>query len=765
MLANPQTKIAIRSSFALLIALSAGSLFAQNQQPIQTPSQRYQPASTQAAPPSVHIAPRAAQRMPESRKLRRSLNDSSLQKWRNQPQGAIAQTSFQEPATQQTAVPSILAGAPETKAPTQPKATEKATDLASPSSGFSAARAASTNSMERFAAQVNQIRTAEPQVGKIAPQGLRSPQQNQFKPNATTAVQAQPKQNPQQPRVAEFAPTQPFAASQQRATPPRPQSLQQNDTAAMPAPQYTAKQAVATQEATTSKIRPRTGRIDRNVKPASRQVEVPSTRYERAAMSIAAPGIEVQTFGPQSIGINKQASFRVEVTNNSKTVAEGVLVGINVPEWVDVENTSLTTGKKEVTDGQNQARILWTIDRIPVGQKQTATILAIPRKSQGFELVVEWTLVPRAGEVKIEVTEPRLEMAMSGPSEVMFGEQAVYTVKIRNPGTGVAENVIVKLPEEFGGDSSPLDPIGPGQESTFDIELEARTAGPLTLVTSATGDGNLSTSASQNVVVRRAVLDIAIEGPALKYSGTMARYKVTVTNNGDAVGDQLETAIALPQGAKYLGGIDGAKKSDGGILWQIGSLDLNESKTFNIDCELVGSGELQFETGVRQIGGLTNVARASAACVTNVETIADLVLSVQDPKGPLPTGEETKYQITVQNRGSRSAQSVELLMQFSEGIEPSKANGLQNRIVPGQVIFAPISQIDPGQTMTFDVTAIANKRGTHVFRAFLSCEESDSREVAEGTTKFFGDEFEVESNRQTQNATAEETTGSNDFRR
>ena len=103
-------------------------------------------------------------------------------------------------------------------------------------------------------------------------------------------------------------------------------------------------------------------------------------------------------------------------------------------------------------------------------------------------------------------------------------------------------------------------------------------------------------------------------------------------------------------------------------------------------------------------------------------------------------------------------------MQFSEGIEPAKATGLQNRIVPGQVIFAPIAQIDPGQSMTLKVKAIANKRGTHVFRAFLSCEESDSREVAEGTTKFFGDEFEVESNRATTTA-HQNSTGSNDFKR
>ena len=41
--------------------------------------------------------------------------------------------------------------------------------------------------------------------------------------------------------------------------------------------------------------------------------------------------------------------------------------------------------------------------------------------------------------------------------------------------------------------------------------------------------------------------------------------------------------------------------------------------------------------------------------------------------------------------------------------------------------------------MTVKVTAEAMKAGTHIFRAQLTCDESDSREVAEGTTRFFGE--------------------------
>ena len=745
MLAQRITRIVTGALFTLLVAFT-GDSFAQTQ--VVPPSQRYQPSQAQAAPPSVHISPEHVSRLSGSGALRRSLTDQSLAQWKEQS-GTIAQTSYQEPAGQEPQVPAILAGTPAMPSQRRVVPQQAFTKPAAAQSGISAARAASRSSIERFTPQVDQMKFDGPQVSPVVDSGFRIPQ----KPMAQASPAAQDEPAMQRPQVGKFE-----SSVRAFATRPAPRTTD-NTTKPEARSAFPVQQAIATQE-NSPRINPIQRNIDSNVRPASRVVETKSG--PQAALSLVAPGIEVETFGPQKIGVNKPASFRVVVTNNSRTDANDLLVGINLPDWVDVQNTNLTSGNKEVTDGQKQARILWTIDRIPAGKTQTATVVTVPRKPSPFDLAVEWTLVPRVGSVNIAVTEPRLEMSMSGPSEVQFGETAVYTVTVRNPGTGEAENVVVMLPEEFGGDRATIGNIPAGKESTFDIELAARTAGQLKLTSSAAADGNLSTEASQEVVVRRAVLGVTIEGPALKYAGTMARYRVTVKNTGDAPGNRLETAVAFPKGAKYLGGIDGAKQSDGGILWQIGTLDPNQTKTFDIDCELNGSGDIQFEAGVRHKDDPTKVATAAAACITTVETIADLVLTVQDPKGPLPTGEETRYQITVQNRGSKSARSVELLMQFSEGIEPAKASGLQNRVVPGQVIFAPISQIDPGQKMTFEVTAIANKRGTHVFRAFLSCEDSDSREVAEGTTKFFGDEFNVQANRD--NATANQATGSNDFK-
>ena len=266
---------------------------------------------------------------------------------------------------------------------------------------------------------------------------------------------------------------------------------------------------------------------DRQVLPTS--VDVPIR--EKASIKIAAPAIEVVTVGPETIGINKASEFKVVVRNNSTIRAERILIGIDMPEWVDIENLSLTSGGKELTDGKDQARLVWSVDQVPGNSSQTMTISAVPRKAEIFDVGVEWTLVPLVGKASIRVTEPKLEMSISGPKEVQYGETALYHVSVRNPGTGDAENVSVMLPEALGGERATLGVIPPGKEKHFQVELLARAAGDLNLVATAAGEGNLKADAERALIVRRAALDIVIDGPPLKYAGGIGKYSITLTKH------------------------------------------------------------------------------------------------------------------------------------------------------------------------------------------------------------------------------------------
>ena len=473
-------------------------------------------------------------------------------------------------------------------------------------------------------------------------------------------------------------------------------------------------------------------------------------KQHEAMFELSAPSISVRSFGPQTIGINKASSFQVHVSNSSSETAENVLVGIHLPQWVDVQNLQSSTGLFKITDGVEQARVVWTVDRIPGNSTQTITIPATPRKAELFDLGVEWTLIPRTAKASVEVTQPKLEMTISGPDDILYGDKAVYQVEIRNPGTGTAEQVLVKLPEALGGESQPIGDIPPGDSQRFQIELFALTAGELDLLATASAAGDLSTSVQRKVRVRRANLEVKLTGPARKYAGTNAKYSVTVTNRGDALAQGVIAAVALPSGVEYMGGLDSADQTPTGLTWNVGSMKPGDTETYNLNFVLNTSGELQLEVGVRGDGDLG----ASGQCVTTVETVADLTLNVVDPRGPLPTGEDVTYELRIKNRGSKAATNIDVVMHFADGIEPTFAKGMKNQVSTGEVAFDPIPVIQPGQELVLTVVAQAEKSGTHVFRAQLSCDDSDSSEIAQGTTRFYGETVKVPLKTSAMNRTA-----------
>lgn len=122
---------------------------------------------------------------------------------------------------------------------------------------------------------------------------------------------------------------------------------------------------------------------------------------------------------------------------------------------------------------------------------------------------------------------------------------------------------------------------------------------------------------------------------------------------------------------------------------------------------------------------------------TFVEAIADLKLIVNDPVGPAPIGQEVVYELVLTNRGAKAASGVKVVAQFSEGIEPIRAEGQANKIIPGQVLFNELANLGPSETIKLRVFAKTAVDGIHRFRAEVKCNESEIRLVQEESTQYF----------------------------
>ncbi len=129
---------------------------------------------------------------------------------------------------------------------------------------------------------------------------------------------------------------------------------------------------------------------------------------------------------------------------------------------------------------------------------------------------------------------------------------------------------------------------------------------------------------------------------------------------------------------------------------------------------------------------------ASGEALTQVEAAADLRLEVVDPAGLVAVDAEAAYEIHVRNRGTKSAEDVNVVVYFSQGVEPTAAEGGPHKIAPGQVVFERIPSIAAGKMIALKVRARQQSPGNHVFRAEVYCKPLGSRLVSEETTHFYG---------------------------
>ncbi|MEZ6073346.1 MAG: hypothetical protein R3C10_24500 [Pirellulales bacterium] len=453
------------------------------------------------------------------------------------------------------------------------------------------------------------------------------------------------------------------------------------------------------------------------------------------------PQLVVETAGPRQINVGHRAVYKVRVTNEGRSDVQNTVVRVDVPAWAEIVGVDATAGDPRLPTSSIDSGISWTIDHLDANSDEMLTLELVPQESRTFDLAVRYTVSPPASEALVEVQEPKLAMAMSGPSEVFYGEQIVYKLTVSNPGSGDAENVVVRLLPAADTDTATaqhvLGTIPAGESRVMELELNARQAGKMMIHAESTADGGLNAAVREDVLVRRAKLDVEMQGPGFQYAGTEATYRVHVTNPGDATAEDLEVTATLPPGAKYVTSSGGGRLDDkkATVTWTLSSLQPGADQVFELTCQPGMAGLNRHEVVATAADGLRDATILS----TEVEALADLELNVEDPKGPVPVGQPAEYEIVIRNRGAEAASGVEAVAYFSEGIEPISVSGAGHEILPGQVIFDVLPTVAAGQEITMKIKAQASMAGNHSFRVELRCDSLDTRLAAEETTRYFAD--------------------------
>lgn len=469
----------------------------------------------------------------------------------------------------------------------------------------------------------------------------------------------------------------------------------------------------------------------------------PLGRQENVLFVQKSPALSVETLGPRQIAVGKESVYQLNIENSGQSAADEVVVFINLPPWADVlgaEASTGATGLSEVREpGMATAAFQWRIGRMEGGSRERLVLRIVPRESRPFDLGVRWEFKPPNSQVLIEVQEPKLVATLDGPREVLYGKQEVFRLKIANTGNGAAENVQITLTPVGTAGNQPvshnLGTLDAGKEKVIEVELTARQEGQLLINVRIRAEGGVHTELAEKVLVRRPALQLDLEGPQTLYVGAVATYRIRVRNPGSAAAKNVHLAVTVPPGTKYLSGIEGASVTGNGteVAWTLDSLDASGERIFVMECQLGLAGSSRIEVA----GAGDDELAAAASVMTRVQAIADLVLEVKDPIGPIPVGKEVRYEFRIRNRGTSSAHDIEVVGYFSRGIEPIRVAGAQARLSPGQVVFSTIPSIAAGAEVPLTVFARAETGGNHICRVEVQCKSLGTRLVCEETTHYY----------------------------
>ncbi|GAA4467248.1 hypothetical protein GCM10023156_57040 [Novipirellula rosea] len=456
------------------------------------------------------------------------------------------------------------------------------------------------------------------------------------------------------------------------------------------------------------------------------------------------PGIRVVTFGPGEIMIRQTQQYEIRVENRGAIDAQGVLVRAMIPDWAEIHGHNASQGHIDNQTQGSSERLVWTIDSLPAGSVERMFVRLRAERSGTHDLDVDWTMTPQHATATVRVQEPRLDLTIEGPEEVIYGQSQTYTVRVLNPGDGTAPNVVFTLsPNSATPQTQRIGDIPAGKEAQFEVELTAQDLVDLKIHGMASGDLDLRAEAEKTIRVASAKLEAVLTGPELKYQNTESLYNLQVQNTGSAISERIVATLQLPGGVKYLGGLEEAQLQQGALKWQINALAPGASRNYQFRCNMTATGDQRFIFDCKgSAAGQTGVALA-----TRVESIADLVLTVNDPPAPAPIGADVTYEIIVRNRGSKEATDIRALAQFSHGIEPNKIEGQSGELLTGQVLFDPIPRIGAGQEVRLRVVAKADRAGHHRFRTEVR--SGDTVLVAEEATHYMSPQSDRVSRRST----------------
>ena len=451
------------------------------------------------------------------------------------------------------------------------------------------------------------------------------------------------------------------------------------------------------------------------------------------------PQLLIEKIAPAEIQVGRPAVFEIHVRNVGAVAATNVEIRDEIPEGTRLESTT-PRASQSATGG-----LLWKVGTLKPDQDVSVEMELMPTDEGDIGSVATVHFTTEAS-VRTRATRPLLAIETEASDKVLKGEELSLKITVSNPGTGIAENVVLEehVPPGFRHTAGAeleyeVGDLAPNESRELTLVLEAVHPGALVNVISARGEPNLEAKNERPVQVIAPELEVVVDGPSKRFLECEAVYNFSVRNPGTAPAKQVELAVEVPAGMKFVSGTNQAyyEEATRTVHWMVEEIPVQDGPPpVQLTLMPIEAGDHK----IRLVSADDSGAKAEVEQAVHVEGIAAMYFEVADLQDPIEVGSQTLYEIRVVNQGSKEATNVQVAAGLPPGLRAVAAEGPTPQVQTGQsnvVAFKALPRLAPKADVTYRVRVEGVQTGDFRMKVQLTTDDLNTPITKEESTRVY----------------------------
>ncbi len=438
---------------------------------------------------------------------------------------------------------------------------------------------------------------------------------------------------------------------------------------------------------------------------------------------IASSGLWIHELMPLSVRAGQPYSMELHATNLTNGTLQNVMVSNK--SLMNMAITGSTPAGSAGADGS----MTWALGDLAAGDTKIIKITGKADKvGQASNCLT--ASFNNALCATLNVVEPALKLTKTITPEATVCDPVVMTFEVTNPGSGVAESVVIKdtLPAGLTVDGKQsielaVGNLNPGESKKLTATAKAAKAGKYDNMATAVAAGGLEAkSASVSAVVKQPILAITADCPQGGMMGRAGRdfaFKFTVSNKGDAACNAMVSA-PVPAGTTFVSADSGGAAQGNAVSWSLGSLAPGGSKTVSMTVKANAAGAIS----AMATATCPCAEAVSANCGVATTGVPDIGTQIADDDGVIEVGKTHNFRYEVKNQGLVDLTNVKMVATLDADLEFVSTDWPAGAKADGKTVTWTIGTLKVGDAKKFNILTKSGKAGQLVIRSITTSDQT-----------------------------------------